>query len=189
MSDSLWPHGLQKPDFLVHHQLWELAQTHVHQVGDAIQKCRPLSSPSPPAFKLSQHQGLFKSVSSSHQVAKLLEFQLQHQSFKWIFRTDFLQDELAGSSRSPRDSKESSPTPKFKSINSSMLSFLNGPTFTFIHDYWKTIALFRWTFVGRVMSLHFNMLSRLVIAFLPRTSVFQFHGCSHHLQLFWSPPK
>ena len=66
----------------IHHQLLELSQTHVHQVGDAIQPSHPLSSPSPPAFNLSQYQGLFKRVSSSHQVAKVLEFQLQHQSFQ-----------------------------------------------------------------------------------------------------------
>ena len=76
--------------FPVLHQLPELAQTHVHQVSDAIQPSHPLSSPSPPAFNLSQHQGLFKWVSSSKQVAKVLESQLQHQSFQWIFRTDFL---------------------------------------------------------------------------------------------------
>ena len=76
--------------FPVHHQLPELAQTHVHWVGDAIQPSHPLLSPFPPAFNLSQHQGLFKWVSSSHQVAKVLEFQLQHQSFQLIFRTDFL---------------------------------------------------------------------------------------------------
>ena len=70
------------PGFLVHHQLLELAQTQVHQVSDAIQPSHPLSSPSPPAFNLSQHQGLFQGVSSSHQVAKVLEFQLQHQSFQ-----------------------------------------------------------------------------------------------------------
>ena len=74
----------------VHHQLVDLAQTHVHQVGDAIQPSHPLSSPSPPAPNPSQHQGLFKRVSSSHKVAKVLELQLQHQSFQWIFRTDFL---------------------------------------------------------------------------------------------------
>ena len=72
--------------FPVHHQLLEVTQTHVHQVGDAIQPSNPLSSPSPPTFNLSQHQGLFKWVSSSHQVAKVLEFQLQHHSFQWIFR-------------------------------------------------------------------------------------------------------
>ena len=60
----------------------ELAHTHVHQVADAIQPSHPLSSPSPPAFNLSQHQGLFQWVSSSHEVAKVLEFQLQHQSFQ-----------------------------------------------------------------------------------------------------------
>ena len=78
------------PGFPVHHQLPELTQTHVHWVSDVIQPSHPLSSPSPPAFNLSQHRGLFQWVSSSQQVAKLLEFQLQHQSFQWIFRADFL---------------------------------------------------------------------------------------------------
>ena len=68
--------------FPVHHQLPELIQSHVHHVSDAIQPSHPLSSPSPPAFSLSQHQGLFQWVSSSHQVAKALEFQLQHQSIQ-----------------------------------------------------------------------------------------------------------
>ena len=68
----------------------EFTQTHVHWVGDAIQPSHPLLSPSPPAFNLSQHQGLFKWVSSSHQVAKVSKFQLHHQSLQWIFRTDFL---------------------------------------------------------------------------------------------------
>ena len=72
---------------------------------------------------------------------KYWEFQLQHQSFQWIFRTDFLQDGLVGSPCSPRDSQESSPTPQFKSINSSALSFLYSPTLTFIHDYWKKHSL------------------------------------------------
>ena len=76
--------------FSVLHHLLELAQTHVHWVSDAIQQSCPLSSPSPPAFNLSQHQGLFKWVSASHEVAKVLEFQLQHQFFQWIFRDDFL---------------------------------------------------------------------------------------------------
>ena len=67
-----------------------LFKTHVHQFRDAIQLSYPLSSPSPPTFNLSQHQGLFRWVSSSYQVAKVLEFQLQHQSFQWIFRTDFI---------------------------------------------------------------------------------------------------
>ena len=75
------PKGCSMPGLPVHHQLSELAQTHVHWVRDAIQSSYPLSSPSPPAFNLSQHQGLFQWVSSFHQVAKVLEFQLQHQSF------------------------------------------------------------------------------------------------------------
>ena len=78
------------PGFPVHHQIPKFTQTHVHWVSDAIQPSHPLSSPSPPAFNLSQHQGLLKWVSSSHQVAKVLEFQLQHQSFQLIFKTDFL---------------------------------------------------------------------------------------------------
>ena len=84
------PKNRSTPCIPVHHQLPELTQTHVHWVGDAIQPSHPLSSPSPPVFNLSQHQGLFKRVSSSHQVAKILEFQLQHQSFKWTPWTDFL---------------------------------------------------------------------------------------------------
>ena len=74
----------------VHHQLSEPAQTHAHRVSDAIQPSHPRSCPSPPACNLPQHQGLFQWVGSSHQVAKVLDFQLQHQSFQWIFRTDFL---------------------------------------------------------------------------------------------------
>ena len=131
------PMDCSTPGFPVYHQLPELAQIHVHRVGDAIQPSHPLASPSPPAFSVSQHQGLFQWVSSLHQVAKVLEFQLQHQSFQWIFRTDFLQDGLVGSPCTPRDSQESSPTPQFKSINSSVLSFLYSPTLTSLHDYWK----------------------------------------------------
>ena len=70
------------PGLPVHHQLPEFTQTHVHRVSDAIQTSHPLSFPSPPAFNLSQHQDLFQGVSSSHQVAKVLEFQLKHQSFQ-----------------------------------------------------------------------------------------------------------
>ena len=122
--------------FPVHHQLLELVQTHVHRVGDEVQPSHPLSPPSPSAFNLSQHQGLFQWV-SSHQVAKMLEFQLHHLSFQWIFRTDFLSDGLVGSPCSPRDSQEFSPTPQFKSIKSLAQNFLYSPTLTSIHDYWK----------------------------------------------------
>ena len=91
------PTECSTPGLPVHHQLLEFTQTHVHWVGGAIQLSHPLSSPSPPSFNLSQHQGLFQWVSSSHQVAKVLEIQLQHRSFQWIFRTDFLSDGLVGS--------------------------------------------------------------------------------------------
>ena len=82
------PMDWSTPGFPVHHQLPDLAQTHVHQVGDAIQPSHPLLSPSPPTFNLSQHHGLFQWVSSSHQMARVFKFQLQHQSFQWIFSTD-----------------------------------------------------------------------------------------------------
>jgi len=95
------PMNCSTPGLLVYHQLPKLAQTHVHRAGDAIQPSHPLSFPSP-AFNLSQHQGLVQWVSSSHQVAKVLEFQLQHQSFQWIFSTDYLKEELVGSPCSPR---------------------------------------------------------------------------------------
>ena len=129
----------------------------------------PLSSPSPPTLSLSQHQGLFKRVSFSHQVTKVLEFHLQHQSFQWTPRTDLLWDGLVGSLCSPRDSQESSSTPQFKIINSLALSFVYSPTLTSIQTTGKTIALTRHTFVDKVMSLLFNMLSRVVITILPRS--------------------
>ena len=127
--------------FPVHHQLPELAQTHVQWVSDAIHPSHPLSSPSPPAFNLSQHQGLFQWVSSSHQVAKGLEFQLQHQSFQWIisFRMDWL-DLLAvqGTLKS------------FLQHHSSKASVLQCSAFFIVqisHPYmWETIALTRWLY-------------------------------------------
>ena len=134
------PMNHSTPGLPVHHQLPESTQTHVHRVSDAIQPSHPLSSPSPPAPNPSQHQGLFQWVSSSHQVAKVLEFQLHHQSFQWTPRTDLLLDGLVGSPCSPRDSQESSPTPQFKSINSLVLSFLYSPALTSTHDVFKAIV-------------------------------------------------
>ena len=84
------PMNRSAPGLPVHHQLLEFTQTHVHRVGDAIQPSHPLSSPPLPAPNPSQNQGLFQWVNSSHQVAKVLEFQLQHQSFQWTPRTDLL---------------------------------------------------------------------------------------------------
>ena len=112
------------PGLPVHHQLPEFTQTHLHRVGDAIQPSLSLSSSSPPAPNPSQHQSLFQWVNSSHEVAKVLEFQLQHHSFQRNPRADLLQNGLVGSPCIPRDSQESSPTPQFKSISSSALSLI-----------------------------------------------------------------
>ena len=140
------------PALPVHHQLPEFTQTHVHWVGDAIQPSHPLSFPSPPALNLSQHQGLFNEsalqirwpkygISTS---ASVLPMKPQDWSplgwTSWIF----LQSK--GLSRAFL-------TPQFKSINSSVLSFLYSPTLTSYMTTGKTIALTRWTFVGKVMSL------------------------------------
>ena len=139
----------------VHHQLPEFTQTQVHWVSDAIQPPHPLSSPSPPTFNLSQHQGLFQWVSSSHQVAKVLEFQLQHQSFQWTLRTYLLKDGVQGTLK------------MLLQHHSSKATILQCPCFFIVqlsHPYMtngKTIALTRWTIVGKVVSF-FNMLSRLV---------------------------
>ena len=135
-SNSLQPHGLQHAK-LPHPSRTSRSYSNERPLS---RWCHPNISSSPPAFNLSQHQGLFK-VSSSHQVAKGLEFQLQHQSFQWFFRTDFFSDGLVGSPCSPRDSQESSPPPQFKSINSSALSLLHSPTLTSIHDHWKNDSL------------------------------------------------
>ena len=129
------PWTVARQDFLSITNSQSLPKLMSIESGDTIQQSHPLSSPSPPVLNLSQHQGLFKWVSSSYQVAKVLEFQLQHQSFQWTPRTDLLQNGLVGSLCSPRNSQESSPTPQFKSINSSALSFLHSPTLTSIHTW------------------------------------------------------
>ena len=115
------PMNCSTPGLPVHHQLPEFTQTHIHRVSDAIQPSHPPSSPSPPAPNPSQHQSLFQWVNYSHEVAKVLEFQLQHH---------FLQ-------RNPR----ADPTPYLKSINSSVLSLLHSPTLTSIHDHRKDHSL------------------------------------------------
>ena len=135
------PMNCSTPGLPVHHQFLEFTQTHVHRVGDALQPSHLLLSPSPPAPNPSQPQGLFQCVNSSHEVAKVLELQPQHQSFQWTPRTDVLWDGLVGPPCSPRDSQESSPTPQFKSINCSVLRFLHSPPLTSIHDHWKNHSL------------------------------------------------
>ena len=135
------PMNHSMPGLPVHHQLPEFTHTHVHRVSDAIQPSHPLLSPSPPAPNPSQPQSLFQGVNSLHEVAKVLEFQLQHHSLQRNTRADLLQNGLVGTPYSPRDSQESSPTPQFKSINSSVLSLLHSPTLTSIHDHRKNHSL------------------------------------------------
>ena len=148
------------PGLPVHHQLPEFTQTHVHRVGDAIQPSHPLSSPFPPVPNPYQHQGLFKWVNSSHEVAKVLEFQLQHSPSNEhpgliSFRMDWLHLlAVQGTLKS------------LLQHHSSKASILRCSAFFTVqlsHPYMttgKTIALTRQTFVGKVMSLLFNMLSR-----------------------------
>ena len=140
---TLWdPMNRSTPGLPVHHQLPEFTQTHVHRVSNAIQPSHPLSSPSPPAPNPSQHQSLFQWVNSSHEVAKVLKVSALASFLpKNTPRTDLLQNGLVGSPCSPGDSQESSPTPQFKSINSSVLSFLHSPTLTSIQDHWKNHSL------------------------------------------------
>ena len=137
------PMDCSTPGFPVLHQLPELTQTHVHRVSDAIQPSHPLLSPSSLTFNLSQHQGLFQWVSSSYQVAKVLEPQLQHQSFQWMFRTDLLWDGLVASPCSPRDSES---LLQHHSSKASVLRCSAFFIFQFSHPYMtlgKTIALTR----------------------------------------------
>ena len=129
MSNSLWRHvAARQASLSITNSQSLLKLISIESVISShlilCQPSHPLSSPSPPAFNLSQHQSLFQWVSSLHHVAKVLELQLQHQSFQWMFRIDFLYDWLVWSLCSPGDFQESSPTSQFKSINSSVLSLL-----------------------------------------------------------------
>ena len=172
MSDSLWPHELQHVRLscpLLSHSL-EFAQTQAHWVYDAIQPSHALSNPSPPTLNLSQDQRLFQWVGSSHQVAKVLEH--LHWSFQRIFRVAFFRIDWL-------DLLEVQGT--LKSLlqhHNSKVSILLGSAFfvvQLVHPYiitWKTIASSIWTFVGKVISLLFNTLSRFIIASLPRSKCF-----------------
>ena len=132
------PMNHSTPGLPVHHQLSEFTQTHVHRVSDAIQPSHPLLSHSPPAPNPSQHQS-FSNESSLHM--RWPKYHLYCHSFQINSRADLLQNGLVGSPCSPRDSQESSPTPQFKSINSSALSFLHSPTLSSIHGHWKNHSL------------------------------------------------
>ena len=169
VSNSLQPRGLQHTRLPCLSPTPELAQTHVHWVGDAIQPSHPLLSPSPPAFNLSQHQGLFQWISSCNRWPKYWSFSFSispsnEYSGPISFRIDWF--DLPVVQRTLKS---------FLQYHSSKASILWCSAFFIIqlsHPYMttgKTIALTRWTFVGKVMSLLFNMLSRLVIAFLPRS--------------------
>ena len=169
------PMDCNKPGFSALHYLPEVAQTHVHRVGDAIQPSHLLSSPSPPAFSLSQHQGLIQSVSSSHQVTQctgasasspVFPMNIQGWFPLWLIGLILL-------------SKGLSSLFQHYNLKASILLHsafflvqLSPPYMTT----GKTVALTRWTFVDKVMSLLFNVLSRFVIAFLPR---------SKHLLISW----
>ena len=166
-SDFLLLHGLQQ-DRLPCPSLSHSAQTHIHWVKYATQPSHPLPPSSPFVFNLSQHKDLFQLVGASHQVANALELQLKHQSFQRIFRVDFLYDWLGWSPCCPRDSQESSLAPQFESIISWELNLLYGSTLISTHDCWKNKSFDYVDFGGKAMSLHSKILSRFVIAFLPR---------------------
>ena len=188
-STLCYPMNRSKPGLPVHHQLPEFTQTHVHQVGDAIQPFHPLSSPSPPAPNPSHHQSLFQLVNTSQEVAKVLEFGFnispsnEYQGLIF-FQMDWL-DLLAVQGT-------------LKSLlqhHSSEASILQCSVFFIVqlsHPYMatgKTIALTRWTFVGKVMSLLFNMLSRLVITFLPGSKRLNFMAAITICSDFGAPQK
>ena len=134
------PMDWSTPGLPVPYHLPEFAQFHVHCIGDAIQPSHPLT-PSSLALHISQHQGLFQWVLCSHQVTKILELQLQHQSFQWVFRVGFFEDWLLWSPHCPRDSQKSSLAPQFKGINSLLLCLLYSPALTTIHIHWEDKSL------------------------------------------------
>ena len=183
------PMNRSTPGLPVHHQLLEFTQSYVHWVGDAIQPSHPLSSPSPPALNLSQHQGLFKWVSSSHQWPKYWSFSFnispsnEHLGLT-SFRMNWL-DLLAiqGTLKS------------LLQHHSSKASILLCSAFFIVqlsHPYMtigKTIALTRGTFVDKVMSMLFNMLSRLVITFLPRSKSLLISWLQSPSAVNLEPPK
>jgi len=175
--------------FLVHHQLPELIQTHVHRVSDPIQPSHPLSSPSPPAFNLSKHQGLSSesvlhirwpkywsfnfSISPSNEYSELILFRIY-----WL-------DLLAVQGTLKSLLQHHSSKASILQCSSLFVVQLSHPYMTT----GKAIALTRWTFVGKVMSLLFNMLSRLVIAFLPRTKHLLISWLQSPSAVILEPPK
>ena len=164
------------PGLPVHCQLPEFTQTHVHWVGDAIQPSNPLSSPSTPTFNLSQDQSLFKRVSFSHQMAKYWSFSFSiSPSNEYLGLISFRMDQLdllevQGTLKSLLQHQSSKPSILW--CSAFLIVQLSHPYMTT----GKTTAFIRWTFVGKVMSLLYNMPSRFVITFIPR---------SQHLLISW----
>jgi len=161
-----------RPGTPVHHQIPEFTQTHVHRIGDTIRPSHPLLSPSPPAFNLHLHQGLFKRVSSSHQVAKYWSFSFSispsnEYSGLISFRMDCL-DLLAVQRTLKSLHQHHSSKALILLCSAFFIVQLSHPYMTT----GETIALTRWTSVGKLMSLLFNTLSRLVITILPRPTIF-----------------
>ena len=173
MSDSLWTHGLQHTRPPSPSPTPRVFQTHVHWVGDANQPSHPLSSSYPPALNLSQYQGLFKWVQlfasggqSIRVSASTTVLPMNTQDWSPLRWTGWISLQSKGPLR------VFSNTTVQKHLILQRSAFL---TVQLSHPYTtteKTIALTRWTFVGKVISLLFNMLSRLIITFLPRVSVF-----------------
>ena len=188
VSDSCDPMDCSMPGFPVHHQLPKLVLTHVHWVGDVIQPLYPLLSPFPPTFNLSQHQmfsnesahpirwpkyQIFSfSISPSNEYSRLISFRMDWFYFLAVHGT-----------------LESSPTPQFRSINSFMLSFLYGPTLTSIHDSWKKHSFDKMDVCWQSNVSALNMLSRLVIAFLPRSKCPLISWLQSPSAVILEPPK
>ena len=163
------------PGFPVLHQLLELAQTHVHWVGDVIQPSQPLSSPFPPAFNLSQHQGLFQGVSSSQSIgvsASTSVLPMNIQDWSPLGWTGWISVQSRGFSRILQCSA-------FFMVQHSHPYMTTG----------KTVAWTMQTFGGKVMSLLFNMLSRLVIAFLPWSKSLLISWLQSMPAVILEPPK
>ena len=172
VSDSLRRMNRSMPGLPVHYQLLEFTQTQVHWVSDAIQPSHPLSAPSPPALDVSQHQGLSQWVNSSMRWPKYWSFSFKinppSEHPRLIsFRMDWL-DLLAVQGTLKNLLQHHSSKPSVLLCSAFFIVQLSHPYMTT----GKTIALTRCTFVDKVMSLPFNMLSRLVIAFLPKVSVY-----------------
>ena len=177
------------PSFPVLHCLLEIAQTHVHWVSNANQASHPLLFPSSFALNLFQHYGLFQWVSSSRQMAKVLELQFQHQSLQLIFRVDFFRtdslDLLAGWGTL-------NSLLQHHTLKASILQLSAFFMVQFSHPYMttgKTIALAIWTFISKVISLLFNMLWRFDISFLPRSKHVFISWLQSPSKWLWNPPK